>query len=37
MSDPDWSGYADVLDNREYDVAERANALAGQLDRGRSE
>ena len=28
MSDPDWSGYSDVLDNREYDVAGRANALA---------
>ena len=28
MSDPDWSGYSDVLDNREYDVAERANALS---------
>jgi superfamily II DNA or RNA helicase len=28
MSDPNWSGYSDVLDNREYDVATRANALA---------
>jgi len=27
-SDPDWSEYSDVLDNREYDVADRANALA---------
>jgi len=28
MSEPDWSDYSDVLDNREYDVADRANALA---------
>jgi len=29
---PDWSGYSDVLDNREYDVAERANALATEAE-----
>jgi len=27
-----WSGYSDVLDNREYDVAERANALAPEAE-----
>jgi hypothetical protein len=32
MSEPDWSGYSDVLDNREYDVAERANALAPEAE-----
>ena len=32
MSDPDWSGYSDVLDNREFDVAERANALAPEAE-----
>jgi hypothetical protein len=32
MSDPDWSGYSDVLDNREYDVAKRANALAPEAE-----
>ena len=29
---PDWSEYSDVLDNREYDVAERANALATEAE-----
>ena len=29
---PDWSDYSDVLDNREYDVAERANALAPEAE-----
>lgn len=32
MSDRDWSGYSDVLDNREHDVAERANALAPEAE-----
>jgi len=32
MSEPDWSDYSDVLDNREYDVAERANALAPEAE-----
>ena len=32
MNDTDWSGYSDVLDNREYDVAERANVLAPEAE-----
>ena len=27
-TDPDWSNYSDVLDNRNYDVSDRANVLA---------
>jgi len=30
--DPDWSDYSDVLDNRNYDVADRANILAREAD-----
>ena len=28
----DWTDYSDVLDNREYDVADRANALAPEAE-----
>ena len=31
-SPPDWSGYSDVLDNREFDVESRANALAPEAE-----
>ncbi|ELZ48544.1 helicase, SNF2/RAD54 family protein [Halorubrum californiense DSM 19288] len=32
MSEQDWSGYSDVLDNRNYNVEDRANALAREAD-----
>jgi len=32
MSHQDWSEYSDVLDNRNYDVGDRANALAREAD-----
>ncbi|MFD1585508.1 helicase-related protein [Halorientalis brevis] len=32
MSNPNWTDYSDVLDNREYDVADRANALAPEAE-----
>ncbi|MDB2225745.1 phospholipase D-like domain-containing protein [Halorubrum ezzemoulense] len=32
VDDIDWSDYSDVLDNRNYDVADRANVLAREAD-----
>ncbi|WP_231899204.1 helicase-related protein [Halorubrum trapanicum] len=32
VDDIDWSDYSDVLDNRNYDVADRANILAREAD-----